>query len=503
MLLDALVEAAREVPSAPAVADPTLSLNYRQLVRLSGVFRGVIAQATRCERVGIMMPASAAFPAMLMGTWWAGKIVIPLNFLLRAEELVKVVEDAQIDLILTVKPFGELVEALPCRVLFLEDLPLKRRMIFAMFRGLPSMPGRSENQTAVILYTSGTTAQPKGVELTFGNLHSNCVDCIHSILNTNATQRFLNVLPPFHVFGLTANVLIPIFMRAFVFAIPRFNPIAAVRAVDEQQISVILAIPSMYAAMLRVKSAGPETFQNMYIAISGGEPLPESVRTGFQERFGVTLTQGYGLTETSPVISACRRDETQPGIVGRPIRHAEVRVVNEQNESLPRGADGEIVMRGPGLMKGYFHKPEETAKVIDKDGWFHTGDIGRFDSDGFLRITGRLKEMLIIGGENVFPREIEAVLEQHESVLQSAVIGIPDGLRGEAPVAFVLPRKDATVREDELRNFARQRLAGFKTPKRVIIREDLPTGPTGKILKRKLRDFYDSLEARPQNSHSN
>jgi long-chain acyl-CoA synthetase len=219
------------------------------------------------------------------------------------------------------------------------------------------------------------------------------------------------------------------------------------------------------------------------------------VRAGFQERFGVCLGQGYGLTETSPVIAATRKGEDQPGIVGRPIRHAEVRIVDEQLRTLPTGSHGEILVRGPGLMKGYYRKPEETAKVIDKDGWFHTGDIGRFDEHGFLAITGRLKEMLIIGGENVFPREIEAVLEQHEGVLQAAVIGIPDGVRGEAPIAFVLPKKEATIHEDELRNFARQRIAGFKTPKRVIVREDLPTGPTGKILKRKLREFYDSLDS--------
>ncbi len=497
MLLDALITAARENPDAGAVADPTLSLTYKQLARLASVFRSVIAGETSCERVGIMLPAMAAFPAVLMGTWWAGRVAIPLNFLLRAEELAKVISDAQIDFIITVKPFAELVGSLPCRVRYLEDLPLKRKMVVAMLRALPLVPKVEPDQTAVILYTSGTTAQPKGVELTFGNLHSNCVDCIHSILNTDEPQRFLNILPPFHVFGLTANVLIPVFMRAAVFAIPRFNPVAAVRAFEEHRITVILAIPSMYAAMLRVKSAKPDAFKDIYIAISGGEPLPDSVRTGFQERFGVTLGQGYGLTETSPVIAATRKDENQPGIVGRPIRHAEVRIVDEQMRTLPTGSDGEILVRGPGLMKGYYRKPEETAKVIDKDGWFHTGDIGRLDKQGFLAITGRLKEMLIIGGENVFPREIESILEQHEGVLQAAVIGIPDGVRGEVPIAFVMPKKDTTIQEDELRNFARQRLAGFKTPKRVIVHEDLPTGPTGKILKRKLREFYDSLDSCP------
>lgn len=494
MLLEPLVRAARESPGSPAVSDPTLSLSYKQLARLACVFRSIIHSETHCNRVGIMLPASAAFPAVLMGSWWAGRVAIPLNFLLRPEELAKVVADAQIDYILSVKPLAEALKTLSCRVRFLEDLPLKRKMLMAMLRPFPSIPHVESGQTAVILYTSGTTAQPKGVELTFGNLHSNCVDCIHSILNTDAPQKFLNILPPFHVFGLTANVLIPVFMRASVYAIPRFNPIASVRAVAEQHITVILAIPSMYAAMLRVKSAAADTFKDIYIAISGGEPLPDSVWTGMRERFGLTLGQGYGLTETSPVIAATRKDEILPGIVGRPIRNADVRIVDDHGNALPAKTDGEIIMRGPGLMKGYFRKPEETAKVIDKDGWFHTGDIGRFDERGMLAITGRLKEMLIIGGENVFPREIEAVLEQHEGVLQAAVIGIQDGLRGETPIAFVLPKKDAEPKEDELRAFARQRLASFKTPRRVIVREDLPTGPTGKILKRKLREYFDALE---------
>lgn len=496
MLLDELLRAATDSPNSIAMTDGSRSLTYKQFARLAFVFRDVIALQTGCERVGIMLPASTAFPAVLMGVWWARRIAIPLNFLLRAEELVKVVEDADIDVVLTVKPFAELVAALPCKSVFLENLPLKRKLILAMFRSLPPPPSEDRDRTAVILYTSGTTAQPKGVELTFGNLHSNCVDCIHTILNSTGHQKFLNMLPPFHVFGLTANVLIPIFMRATVIAIPRFNPIAAVRAVEEHGITVILAIPSMYAAMLRVKSAKQDTFKRIYMAISGGEPLPESVRVGFEERFGVSIGQGYGLTETSPVIAATRKDEIAPGIVGRPIRNAEVRIVDDHMHTLPTGSDGEIVMKGPGLMKGYFRKPDETAKVIDKEGWFHTGDIGRFDERGFLAITGRIKEMLIIGGENVFPREIEAVLEEHHAVLQAAVIGIPDGLRGEAPVAFVIPRKEASVKEDELRQFARQRLAGFKTPKHVIVREDLPTGPTGKILKRKLREYYDQLSTK-------
>jgi len=488
MLVDALIEAARRAPNAPAVADQHLSLNYRQLSRLSSVFRRLVARETTCPRVGLMLPASAVFPAALMGALWSGKTAIPLNFLLRPEELKRIVQDAQIDLIVAVRPFAELAAALPCRTVFVEDLPLKREVFFAMFHSLPPAPRVNPDDTAVILYTSGTTAEPKGVELTYGNLHSNCTDSIHS-LEIDSRHKFLNILPPFHIFGLTANVLVPICLRIAVYALPRFSPIAAVRAIEQQGITLILAIPSMYAAMLRVKSASRESFQSIRLAISGGEPLPDSVRTAFQERFGVVLRQGYGLTETSPVVSACLVKAYKVGTVGPVIRNVTVRIVGPDERELPTGQDGEILVRGPNVMKGYYRKPEETRRVIDEAGWFHTGDIGRLDADGFLSITGRLKEMLIIGGENVFPREIEAVLEAHEAVLQAAVIGVPDGLRGESPVAFVIPKKDAQASEEALRTFARQHLAGFKTPKRIVIREDLPTGPTGKILKRRLRDL--------------
>lgn len=488
MLVDALLDASRRCPHTHAVADGSRTLTYKQLTLLAAVFREVVSRTTYCPRVGIMLPASTAFPAVFFGTLWAGRTAIPLNFLLQADELNRIIADAQLDCILTIGHFRELVEALPVRAVYLEELSLKRRMLFAMLKRRPPVPAADPEATAVILYTSGTTADPKGVELTYRNLHSNCVDAIHS-LEIEPPQVFLNILPPFHVFGLTANVLVPVFLGASVHAIPRFSPLAAARMVAEHKITIILAIPSMYAAILRTKSTKPDTFRSLYLAISGGEPLPDSVRSGFAERFGVNLRQGYGLTETSPVVSAgcatVHREET----VGKPIRNVQVRIVGADGSELPIGQDGEILIRGPNVMKGYYRKAEETRRVLDADGWFHSGDIGRFDADGFLSITGRAKEMLIIGGENVFPREIEAVLEMHEAVLQAAVIGVPDGLRGEAPVAFVIPQKDAAVTADDLRNFARRKLAGFKTPKRIEIRPDLPLGPTGKILKRRLREL--------------
>lgn len=488
MLVDALIESRRAAPRRIAVSDGVRSLSYGQLLRLANIMRGILQRADDCPRVGIMLPASTAFPAAFYGALWAGKRVIPLNFLLNPSELTHVVRDAELQTILTIRHFADQVSTLPAQPLFLEDLALKRRMMLSIFSRAPKTPSVAMDDTAVILYTSGTTAEPKGVELTYGNLHSNTVDSLDA-LGIHEDQTFLNILPPFHVFGLTACVLVPVGLGASVFAIPRFSPVAAVHAIRDRGISVMLAIPSMYRAILGTKSARREDFANLKLAISGGEPLPDRIRAAFEERFGVTIRQGYGLTETAPVVSVCTLDAYKPGTVGRPIPNVQIRIVDADGKELPQGHDGEILVKGPGVMKGYYRRPEQTRAVLNDEGWFSTGDIGRLDEDGFLSITGRAKDMLIIGGENVFPREIESALESHPSVIQAAVIGVADDMRGEVPVAFVLPEREASVDEHSLRNHAKTALAGYKVPRQVIIKEDLPLGPTGKILKRKLREL--------------
>ena len=488
MLVDALLDANRRSARTLAVSDGATSLNYKQLTRLAMILRDVVVENTQRKHVGLMLPATAVFPAALFGTWWCEKVAVPLNFLLHGDELARIVEDADIDLILTIRPFAELSQKLPARTVFLEDLPIKRRMLTGVLRRPARAPDVDPDDTAVILFTSGTSAKPKGVMLTYRNLHSNCVDTIES-LRLLSHHSFLNVLPPFHVFGLTANTLVPVFLRTSVHAIPRFDPLSVVRTVERERIAIMMAVPSMYAAILRTKSSNPDAFRSIYLAIAGGEPLPDSVRDGFAERFGIPLRQGYGLTETSPIVAVSSVDASREGTVGRPISNVSVRIVDAEGGDLSVGEEGEILVSGPGVMKGYYQQPQATAEVIDAKGWLHTGDVGRIDDDGFLAITGRAKEMLIIGGENVFPREIEVVLEAHEHVLQAAVIGIADPLRGEAPVAFVIPNKGAELTGAELRIFARKSLPSFKTPKRIEIRDDLPTGPTGKIVKRKLREL--------------
>jgi long-chain acyl-CoA synthetase len=488
MLVNALLDAKETHPRRIAVDDGLRELSYKRLTYLSKVLRDVVLRETKLDKVGIMLPASTAFPATLFGTLWAGKAAVPLNFLLREQELTLVVQDSGLDLILTIRHFEELAAKLPAKTLFLEDLGLRRRMLTAMVSRLPSPPTVEPDDTAVLLYTSGTTGVPKGVQLSYANLLSNCEDTI-ATLNIDPNQVFLNVLPPFHVFGVTAMVLLPVVLRASVVAIPRFSPMGMIKALEQRGVTIVVAIPSMYAAVLKTKSAQPETFANVFLAISGGEPLPNTVRDGYWERFKLELREGYGLTETSPVVATNTPGASRRGTVGMPIRHVEVRIVDEHDKTLPPGQDGEILVQSPGVMRGYYRRPEETAKIMTEDGWFRTGDIGRIDEDGFLSITGRAKDMMIVGGENVFPREIEAALENHPGVLQVAVIGMQDDLRGEVPVAFVIPHPGAEVTEQELRELARKSVASYKVPRRVIVREELPQGPTGKLLKRSLHDL--------------
>lgn len=488
MLVDCLVESARSRGNVLAVADHATTLTYRRLRALARVMRDEVMRRTDAPRVGLMLPASAAFAGSFFGTLWASRTAVPLNFLLAADELLTIVETAGLDTILTVRHFADLAAKLPATAVFMEDLPLKRRVLLATWLPAPSVPTPDPNDTAVLLFTSGTSAEPKGVELTYRNLRSNCDDCI-ATADMKPDHRFLNCLPPFHVFGLTANVLAPVVLGASVYCIPRFQPSAVIRALKEHEISIFMAIPSMHAAILRSKSATSDLMKSVYLAVSGGEPLPDELAKGYRERFGIDLLQGYGLTETSPVCAIELPTAHRAGSIGRPIRNLELRIASNAGEELPTGTDGEIRVRGPNVMKGYFKRPAETRAVLTEDGWFRTGDAGHVDEDGFVFITGRLKEMMIVGGENVYPREIEAVLEQHPAVAEAAVIGAPDASRGEVPVAFVTCKEGAEVTEVELRAFVRERLAGYKTPRSIRIATDLPRTPIGKILKRKLADL--------------
>lgn len=494
MLLAAFLETASRNAKKLAIRDIQRDVTYEQLAVVAASLKRFIESETRRPNVGIMLPSTAAFVTSFYGGLWAGKTVVPLNFLLRPAELKTVVEDSGIDLILTCNYFEDIARQLPARPVFLEQIGLKWRYLLSKLRPFPKVPEALRNDLAVILYTSGTTGVPRGVCLSHGNLHSNTMACIDHTRMT-PDHRFLGVLPLFHTFGLTALMLAPTLLGASGYYQPRFQPLNVLRSLTEDEITVLIAIPSMYAAMARVKSISPEMFRGLVLPVSGGEPLPRAIYDEYHNRLGVTLLEGYGLTETSPVVAAGLPWANKPGTVGTALPGVEVMAAGPDGGPLPTGEAGELCVRGPNVMRGYYNKPQETAVLLGADGWLHTGDLGTIDKAGFIAITGRKKDLIIVGGENVFPREVEAVLEQHPAVAESSVIGIHDVSRGEVVVGFVVPKEGIDITPLELRDYCRDRLAGFKVPRQIIIDRDLPRGPTGKVLKRLLRERMGDKQA--------
>jgi len=440
-----------------------------------------IEARTERQTVGIMLPTSGLFPVAVLATWMTGRVIVPLNYLLTPEDLAHVARDAEIDCVISVQPMLDFVAGLPdgVRPLRFEDIRLK---------GVPRPrigPARGSDDLACLLYTSGTSARPKGVMLSAGNLASNVEQC-QRWAGFDSRDVLLGVLPQFHSFGLTILTLLPLAVGGTAIYTARFVPKRIVELARQHRPTAFIGIPSMYNALRLLKSGTRDDFSSLRYCVSGGEPLPRAVMDGFQERYGVTICEGYGLTETSPVSNWCRPTEYRWKSVGRAVPEVEERIVSPEGAVLPIGEEGEVRIRGPHVMLGYHNLPEATREVFDADGFFRTGDMGRFDADGHLMITGRIKEMLIIAGENVFPREIEEVLNQHSSVKDSAVVGMSDETRGEVALAFVELKEDERCDEPELRAFCREHLAQFKVPREIRFLSALPRNATGKIVRRKL-----------------
>jgi len=339
------------------------------------------------------------------------------------------------------------------------------------------------------MYTSGTSGLPKGVPITYNMMQSVVNSAIKFADLDSREHRFLGIIPLFHAFGMAAMMIAPIQLRAPVVYIVRFSPVAAINAIREHQISIMFGVPSMFAAIGHLKNAGPEDFKSIYAIITGGEPLPAVVREKFIERFNVPLLEGYGLTETCAIISLNLPQMRREGSVGKPVPVAQVKIADENGEAVASGEIGEIWVKGPMVMKGYYQLPDATAAAMTADGYFKTGDLGKIDGEGFLFITGRKKDMIIVSGEKVFPREIEEILAQHETVSEAAVIGRKDASRGEVVVAFVTANEGREIKADVLRDYCRARgLPQWKCPREFIVMAELPHSPTGKVLKRVLAE---------------
>lgn len=434
--------------------------------------------------VAVLLPTSGMFPASMTAIWSQGKTVVPLNYLLSPDEITYIIDDSGVDTVIAVTPMIEMIGGLPEGV---ETILLDKMS----FKGMPPVRFSVKNDDemlAALLYTSGTSGKPKGVMLTAGNLHSNVEQC-KQWAEFSKKDIFLGLLPQFHSFGFTVNTLVPCAMGARSVYTARFNPRKVLELLRIHKATALLAIPSMFNALLNAKSAMASDFESIRFAVSGGEGLPDAVYLGCKEKLQLEINEGYGLTETSPVSNWCRPAEHRRGSVGMPIVDVHERIVGEDGVDLPANEDGEIRISGPNIMRGYYKLPEETKNAFDDQGYFRTGDMGHLDDDGFLHITGRIKEMLIIGGENVFPREIEEVLTNHPDVLAAGVVGRQDDSRGEVAVAFVELKEGAEFDEMALRSWCRESIATFKVPKTITLLQELPRNPTGKIVRRALAEL--------------
>jgi long-chain acyl-CoA synthetase len=480
MLFEALFQHAAAHPNDIVITDDTGQHTWQYLASAVAGLGMYLGMATDKPHVGLLLPPSGGFVASFYATLLAGKSVVPINYLLGERETAHVLADSGIDTVITIPQLAPRIKDADIKIIDLTQLPKTPPAI------APTFPSVTANDLAVILYTSGTSGLPKGVMLTYGNVQSDVFAAIeHARLE--GKHSFLGVITLFHSTGLLATCIAPVQLGSHVYYQARFSPVGMLKSIRDNHISVIAAVPSMYGALLRLKDAKPEDFKSIYACISGGEPLPPTIREGFQQRFGIPLYEGYGLTETFGPVTFNTPQALRPGSVGKLIPGAEAKIVDEEAKPLPQGQSGEVWLRGPMIMKGYYNLPRESADVLTADGFFKTGDLGMFDPDGYLYITGRKKDLIISAGEKISPREIEDVLARHPQVQEVAVVGRKDPSRGEAVVAFIVPHKDQSPAPEALRAFCReQNLPNFKLPKEIHIVAELPHSPTGKVLKREL-----------------
>jgi long-chain acyl-CoA synthetase len=443
----------------------------------------------RGDRVGLMMPNVPYFPAIYYGVLRAGGIVVPMNVLLKGREVAFYLGDAGARFLFAWHDFAEAAEAGASEAGTETILvkPGEFEQLVMEHEPAGEVADSAAEDTAVILYTSGTTGKPKGAELTHANLRKNCTVTQTSLGEFSHEDVLLGALPLFHTFGQTCTMNSAVAVGACVTMLPRFDPEKALAIIERDKVTVFQGVPTMYNAMLHADGADTVDASCLRLCMSGGAAIPVELIRGFEEKFGCAILEGYGLSETSPVASFNHPDkERKPGSIGTPIEGVEMQVWDDDGNEVPQGEVGEIVIRGHNIMKGYWERPEATEESIDDEGWFRSGDMAKVDEDGYFFIVDRKKDLIIRGGYNVYPREIEEVLYEHPAIQEAAVVGVPDESLGEEVGAAVVLKKGESVDADEIKSYVKEQVAAYKYPRKIWFEEELPKGPTGKILKREI-----------------
>ncbi len=493
-----LIESTARRPEHPAIRFLERTITYAELNRqVDRLSHGLVRAGLRPKDICVlMMPNSIDWAIVYYALAKVGAVVLPVNFLYRVGELDHIFKDSGARAFIGHKDYLEH----PRQVM--ESLP---KMDLRIAQGLPDSQGfihleelsvdegtfhpypTRDDDTWAIIYTSGTTGHPKGAMLTHHNLANNAMT-VADMRSTDPNDVVFGVLPLFHIYGQTSTFNSSIYLGLTIRLWPQFNAEELFSAIEEEESSILIAVPTIFSRLVELADLRPPRRSGLRFCVSGGASLPVEVLRRFENRFQTKIYEGYGLTECSPVcVENPFGRQTRPGSIGLPIPGFEARIVNEQDEDVPIGAVGELIIHGPGVMKGYFNQPEATAETL-RGGWLHTGDLARMDEDRYIYIVDRKKDMIIRGGYNVYPREIEEILYTHPDVVEATVVGVPHPDLGEEVTAVVVLREGTRRTPEELRQFVKERVAPYKYPRRVQIVKELPKSHTGKILKKILRE---------------
>jgi long-chain acyl-CoA synthetase len=504
-----LAASAASRPGRIALIARDRQVTYEGLLGDVNRFARALASAgvRRGDTVAVLLPNCPEFTVSYYGAVAVGAMCVPANPLLKPAELAYIWNDSRATVVVTTPALlPGVTEATghvqaPLQVIVVGAASSAGVSSFADLlnaqrdssRVRVEAPGADD--PAVCIYTSGTEGRPKGALLSHRNLVSNC-DQVGRALSFDDCDNFLCALPLFHSFAGTVCQNTALRVGACVTLIEQFHPIRVAEAMSAHGVTIFPAVPAMYGAMMQLPADFDGAFRQVRLCVSGGAPMPVALMQAFERRFGTIVLEGDGPTECSPVTSVNPLNALRkPGTIGIPVPGVEMKIVDDEDRDVPAGGVGEIVVRGENVMLGYLNQPEATAAAM-RGGWYHTGDLGTVDADGYFAIVDRKKDMLIVGGINIYPREIEEVLYQHPAVQDAAVVGGHDERRGDQVVAIIALKTGVTATRGDLLRFCRERLASYKCPRKVVFREALPRSGTGKVLKRLLKKEVE-LENRP------
>jgi long-chain acyl-CoA synthetase len=485
-----LSAAASDAGDRPAVKLDDVVLTYdvldQAVARGAGLLRSMEIETG--DRVGMQLPNVPYFPIVYYGALRIGAVIVPMNPLLKDREVAYHLSDSGAKVLFGWHQFGDAArggaEDAGAECVLIE--PGKFEQLLGGAEPVQAVTDRDDYEAAVIIYTSGTTGTPKGATLTHANVSAGA-EVARDLVDAGPDTVALATLPLFHVFGMTSVMNTAVNARGLLTLLPRFEPAKALEIIERDRVTTFAGVPTMYSALLHDPEREKHDVSSLDLCVSGGSAMPVEVLRGFDEAFGAKVLEGYGLSETVGMGSFNLPDrERKPGSIGVPVGGTEMKVVDDDDNDVPQGEPGEIVMRGPFVMKGYWNRDDATSEIT-RGGWFHTGDVATVDGDGYFFIVDRKKDLIIRGGYNVYPRELEETLYEHEAVREAAVIGVPHDSLGEEVAAVVALKENAEATPEELRAYMKERVAAYKYPRTVHIVDELPKGPTGKILKREIK----------------